>query len=216
MYANPVLLPAISNRESMSLLLTVFDDDTGQPLNLSGTTGVGTFMGWNVTTPNSNSVFAGSLTIATGVLSITLNTGLNIAVGDSISLVQQSNNTLTMFGTVVSYISATGALTAQIGMTVQFEARLAGNTTAFAFSSGYVPWWDYGSVSNTPALIASVGNGITFPDIGQMVVYFPESQIKTLQHGTYNVGVTIKSSDGLDVRQVMIGRLPVFNGYVTT
>ena len=42
MYASPILLPQFSNREDLLLPVSIFDDDTGQPINLSGTTGSGT------------------------------------------------------------------------------------------------------------------------------------------------------------------------------
>lgn len=214
MYSNPTLLPQFTNRESLTLDISVFDADTGDGINLSGTTGVGTYTGWNVTTLNSFSTLVIPLTIATGVLALAMAPGLNILAGDSIVLNQTGNAALTMFGAVQTYNPTTGALTAQIGCTVQLEVREA-DQDGGRQGSGYVPYYDYGSIASSPRLTASVGNGITFPGLGIMELYFSETQMRTLHRGTYDVGCTIKSADGIDVRQLMCGRLPIFQGFVT-
>lgn len=213
MYSTQALLPAVTNRESVRLPIAVIDDDTGQPVNLSGTTGVGSFSGWAVTTPNASVVFAGALTIATGTLNLALSAGLNIIPGDSISLVLQSDNTKTMIGAVQSYNAATGALVAQIGYTVAFEVRRAGNPVQI--TDTYQPWWDYGAVQSGPVVVLSVGNGISFPDVGQIQVDITVAQMRTLDRATYNVGCVITSADGTEARELFIGRLPVLSGYVT-
>jgi hypothetical protein len=37
-YINPVLLPQFSNREDLLLTVSLFDDDTGQPIKVDGCT----------------------------------------------------------------------------------------------------------------------------------------------------------------------------------
>lgn len=39
MYASPILLPQMTNRESFTLTVSVFDDDTGDPVALTDTNG---------------------------------------------------------------------------------------------------------------------------------------------------------------------------------
>lgn len=40
MYANPVLFPQITNRESWIPIIAIYDDDTGDPIDLSGLTSI--------------------------------------------------------------------------------------------------------------------------------------------------------------------------------
>lgn len=40
MYANPVLFPQITNRESWLPIISVFDDETGDPIDLSSLTSI--------------------------------------------------------------------------------------------------------------------------------------------------------------------------------
>ena len=48
LFSDDITLPRFSNREDLYLLVGIYDDDTGDPLNLSGTTGSGTFAAWTI------------------------------------------------------------------------------------------------------------------------------------------------------------------------
>lgn len=211
MYINPADLPPFSNRESYSLSLDLYDDETGDLINISGTTGSGTLTSWAVATLNATDTYAGTLTIGPGQFSFTISTGKNIAAGDSITLTHDASNT--MFGTVVSYVSATGALVVQIGCTAQFEIR----QKAPYYQDDYRDqFYDgQGLYNSMPILRATVGAGITYPDLGKIQVYFSESDMRKLHLGTYIAALTIASSDGIDVRQVQVGQQPILFGGVT-
>ena len=79
MYAYPVLLPVFSNREDLVLSVALFDDDTGDPIDLSGRTLAipGSFTGsnWTVTdgmiVTSSTTTLGGHLTIKIGNQAIT-------------------------------------------------------------------------------------------------------------------------------------------------
>jgi hypothetical protein len=64
--------------------------------------------------------------------------------------------------------------------------------------------------------MASIGNGISIVDIGVFQVYFAESSMRCLGPGMHSVNATLASADGIDVRQLFLGRLPVFAGGVTS
>ncbi len=157
MYANPILLPQMTNRESWTLTVSVFDDDTGDPFNLVG---IGT--DWN---GDWNSDFSVP----------------SVAV-----------------------------------VSIQFEVRRAGPNGQRYGSGGYGPLYDWGSYEDGPLLQASIGSGITIVAPNVFQVYFSETDMRKLHPRTYNVGCTMASLDGIDVRQLFRGRLPILDGYVTT
>lgn len=81
---------------------------------------------------------------------------------------------------------------------------------------GYGPNYSVGAYDwSAPILIASIGNGITIIDIGVFQVYFSETQFRSLAHGMHSINATLTSADGVDVRQLFLGRLPIFAGGVT-
>ena len=145
MYQNPVLLPQMTNRESWTLTVALFDDDTGDPIALTDANG----------------------------------------------------------NPVVSF---------------QFEVRKSGPGGGYGngWGGGYGPYADYGSYGDGPILTASLGNGITIIDTGVIQVYFPELSMRSLWAGTWDVGCTLASNDGIDVRQIFLAKLPILRGRVTT
>src|SRR5262245_32955100 len=129
MYGYPVRIPAFSNREDFVLSVSIFDDDTGDAVNLSGTIGSGTFANWNVRagavlTTSNTSITIPALPLGNqlSALALTVPTGLGINAGDPITITDLSGNN-SMSGYVTSYAPNTGALVAQIGVTFQFEIR---------------------------------------------------------------------------------------------
>src|SRR6516225_7539586 len=98
MYQNqPVLLPPVSNREDLLISVSIFDDDTGDPINLSSTvTASGMpFSGsnWVVTDGPIATTSATPLTIPTPpiqdeltALMLTVGTNLAIVPGDAVKI----------------------------------------------------------------------------------------------------------------------------------
>lgn len=103
-----------------------------------------------------------------------------------------------------------------LGWTFQFEIRYVGPVNA---GSGYIPWYDFGVPDNLgPILSATLNAGagagtIIIDDIGYMHVFIPESLMKSLCVGTYQVAMT--AFDGTNTKQLFIARLPVLAGGVT-
>lgn len=216
MYAS-VRYPQVTNREDLIIPLEILDDDTGQPLNLSGTTGSGTFSSWTVTagaaiTSSSTTITIPAFPIGNqlSALALTVGTGLTINAGDPISI-SDSTGKKTMAGYVLSYNSTTGALTAQIGITCQFEIRRGEPHNQ---GVGFTPWFDIGTQFDAgPLLSASLGNGVLITDVGFLQIRIPESQFKKLTPGTHIAALTI--SDSVDTRQIFLASLPVLYGAVT-
>jgi hypothetical protein len=103
-------------------------------------------------------------------------------------------------------------------MTMQLEIRRIRNAGDGYNLDGYSDTYgEWGSVEcNAPILSASIGNGISIVDIGIIQIYFSETSMRSLGRGMHSVAATLASSDGVDVRQLFLGRLPVFFGGVTT
>jgi hypothetical protein len=221
MYVNPVLLPQFSNREDFLLTLSVFDDDTGSPVNLSGTTtqfptGF-TGSSWTVT---DGAILTNSTTPITipgypigsqlSALSLTVGDNLGILPGDPITI-SDPTGLNTMVGYVASYNTGTGALVCQIGLTFQFEIR---HISRQHHSSGYAPFYDLGiAPEDAPILSASLGNGITIIDQGFLQIRIPEAQTRRLRAKTYLACLT--ATDSQDTRQLFIAKLPEQYGGVT-
>lgn len=158
-------------------------------------------------------VSTSSLLIGQGSKSATVATGLAITVGQSVKFISQFDTTIWMQGEVTAYNSVTGALVFLVSSALIFleirRAKDSGN------KSGYIPYYDWGCASEGPILTAEIGDGITIVDTGVFQIYFSRDDIRTLDAGTYIVGCTLESADGVDVRQLFIGRLPVLSGYVS-
>jgi len=226
MYAYPVLLPAFSNREDFLLTASLFDDDTAQPINLSGINiaNPGNFTGSNWTVTDGSIVTSSSTPITIinyplggdlTALALTVGTGLAIVAGDPV-VISDPTGTNTMIGYVVSYASSTGALVCQIGVTFQFEIRSERRPDVSGFADDYTPFFDFGgglSPSSPPLISASLGNGITHIDVGVIQILIPESIMRRLANRTYLASLTM--TDSVNTRQIFIGKLPTQWGGVT-
>jgi hypothetical protein len=230
MYINRAFLPQVTNREDLLLTVSLFDDDTGQPIKIDGAvTASGqafTAAAWTVTDGTIVTTSATSITIPAfpignqlSALALTVAAGLAIKAGDPVVIADTATLKNTMTGYVVSYASATGALVCQIGVTFQFEIRRGGPRNVGA---GYIPWYDWGTPDSLgPLLTASLGSGITIVDIGMIQILIPEVTFRTLSDntnlqattGTFKIGMTL--TDSVNTRQLFLADLPVLYGGVT-
>src|ERR1700752_1532938 len=128
MFLYPVALQPVSNREDLLLTLGIFDDDTGQPCNLTGCVLAPnqqswTAAAWTVTDGAIATASATSLTITqaspvggnnppnTGpnpALALTVGTGLGIKPGDQVTITDTATGLNSMVGTVMAYNATTG------------------------------------------------------------------------------------------------------------
>lgn len=224
MYGNPpIFLSPRSNREDFLESISIFDDDTGDPVNLSNTvTASGlAFSGtvWAVSIGGTTLFITllSPLTIPVppignqlAAFTFTFYTGQFIVPGQPIKIADPTGLNY-MLGTVTSYNSNTGTLVSQIGNTFQFEIRRGPPRND---GSGYVPWYDFGTPGDIGAVIrASLGNGVMITDLGYLQVLIPEVTFRRLHLGTYHASMTM--FDGTNTRQVFIANLPVLYGGVT-
>lgn len=214
MYQPSTIFPQVTNRESWSQLIGVYDDATGDPVNLSNTSGQGTFSTWAVQiaaslygTPIINTTSANALTIGNNSFSDVIAPDLNIQPGQYVTYISQSDTKNWMTGQVTFYNSTTGQINFTIAtVSIELEIRRAEGHGANYMLGPY----DWGS----PILTASIGNGISIVDVGIFQVYFSETSFRSLGSGMHSVAATMASADGIDVRQLFLGRLPVFSGRV--
>lgn len=220
MYAWPVLFPAVTNREDLLQTVTLFDDDTGEPLDLVRRTlaAPGDFTGnaWVVTCGTVVTASVSAITIKDYpfgnemlALPLVVGVGLAIAAGSPVTIADATgNNTLT--GYVTSYAPASGAMVVQIGVAFQFEIR--GHDCDW--DGGYGQSSLIGSYSEgTPIIAAQLGNMIANIDLGRIQIRVPAQTFSKLRHRTYSAALTM--FDGYDTRQAFVGKLPVLNGQVT-
>jgi hypothetical protein len=230
MYVNRAFLPQVTNREDLLLTVSLFDDDTGQPIDLDGvTTATGqafTAAAWTVTDGAIVTTSATQFTIPAfpisgqlSALALTVGAGLAIKAGDPVTIKDTATGRNFVTGYVTSYASATGALVCQIGVTFQFEIRRGGPRNT---GGGYIAFYDFGTPDDLgPLLSAALGTGITILDIGVIQILIPETTFKTLTDnvsqtaniGTFDVGMTM--TDSVNTRQLFIAELPVLYGGVT-
>lgn len=99
------------------------------------------------------------------------------------------------------------------GCSIVFEIRRAEPRS----NAAYGPWYDSTETLETPRLSASIDDGsISIIETGVFQVDFTATQMRTLNSGTYEVGCILTSADDdEDVREVLLGRLPVLKGNVT-
>lgn len=156
-----------------------------------------------------------SLTIGNGSFNAVIAAGLAISVGQSVTFLSQADNTNFLQGQVTAYNAQTGAISFAVStVAIQLEIRRVSDRGYQV--DGYGPNYSVGSYDYTaPILSASIGNGITIVDTGIFQIYFSETQFRSLCPGMHSVNATIASADGIDVRQLFLGRLPVFAGGVT-
>lgn len=231
MYVTIALLPQFTNREDFLQIITAYDDDTGQQLNLTGITLAVpgfpyTSSAWTVTDGAIGTTSTTPITIPvpplTGQLSaltLTVGTNLNIVPGDAVTIADTATKQNQMTGFVTSYTKASGVLTCQIGWTFQFEIR----SVTPAMGQDYTAYYDFGIANNTdPILRLTLGNGITLIDQGTLQLLSPEAQFQSVLAMPYNsqtfactfrAGLT--GTNGVDTRQFLIGHLPILFGGVT-
>lgn len=223
MFQSQTLFPQVTNRESWSPVIQLADDDTGELINLTYTAGSGTFASWSVAVSaalqgaalfSSNS--SSSLRIGTGTFSAVLPAGLAIVAGQFVAF-SALTGTASMQGVVNSYNASTGALQFTVStMAVALEIRRDRFGTGQRNDTGYVNFFDYGNIDDWGPLVSlSIGNGITIIDVGTLQIYVSEAQMRGLSGRTHIVAATLTSADGIDARQLFLGRLPVLDGYMT-
>jgi hypothetical protein len=223
MFHYPDLLPPFSNREDFLLSVSVFDDDTGQAIDMTGiklaNPGASfTAAAWTVTDGAINTTSATSITIPSypvgnqlSALALTVGTGLDILPGDPITIADTATGLNTMTGTVLSYTPSNGALSVQIGWTFQFEIRHGGPRNAW---DDYSPQFLVGIAPvSQPILTASLGNGIMLIDVGYLQIQILEATFRQLIHRTYQAALV--AFNGYSRRQLFVARLPVQYGGVT-
>lgn len=219
MYQPMVLLPELTNREDFLRTASFFDDDTGQPIDVSGRTlaAPGDFVGavWTVTVGTVVTASVSQLTIKDypignemQALALTVGAGLAIAAG-SLAVIADATGKNTMFGYVISYAPATGKMVCQIGVAFLLEIRGHGQD----YDGGYGPSSYIGTDQGSPIISTQLGNGISVVDLGRLQIRIPASTMSQLRHRTYNVGMTM--FDGYDTRQVFLGKQPIQYGGVT-
>ena len=220
MYANPILLPQFSNREDISLTLSLFDDDTGDPIDLARRRLAvpGDFVGnnWTVTSGNTVTASVSAVTIKDypvgnemQAIPLLVAPGLAILAGDPVTISDATGlNTLT--GYVTSYVAATGAMVVQIGCAFEFEIR----GSHHHHDGGFGASWAIGESGGFPIISAQLGNGISVVDLGVLLLRIPASTAAKLHHKTYGAAMTMY--DGADTRQLFIGKLPILSGGVAT
>ena len=230
MYGNPpVFLHPVSNREDLLLTISIWDDDTGDPINLSATvTASGmsfTAFGWEVITGPSSTFYPGQLTVPAppignelSALTIPLGAGLGnfIKPGQPVKIADDATGLNYMLGIITSYDNVNGTLVCQIGNSFQFEIRSEAPRNASGYGSygGYTPYYGAGTINETNPLIkAALGTGLTIVDLGVIQILILESTMRRLHLTTYGAYMTM--FDGTNTRQVLIANLPVLYGGVT-
>jgi hypothetical protein len=243
MWVERVLHARRTNREDFYETVSLFDDDTGQPIKLDGCTTVngqsytfppvGTSINnaWTINTSDANgnlvsTTYPNSITIPAfpignqvTAFALTVATGLAIAPGAPVTITDTgASGQNSMVGYVTSYAAGTGALVCQIGVTFQFEIRRGGPRNYNI--DDYTPFFFVGQVLSTqPIISATLGlpnnitGSITHIDTGVVSIRIPEAVFKQLERRTYQTAMTM--TDSVDTRELFIGELPVGYGGVT-
>ena len=221
MYIYPTYLPAFSNREDLLLTVSLFDDDTGDPIELSGRTlaNPGDFTGsvWTVTdgpivTMSFTELTIPDFPIGGTLLAVALTVGLNLNIlaGDFITIADPTGLN-TMSGYVTSYAPASGALVCQIGTAFEFEIRHIG--PGDYHRTGYSVFYDIGTYPSLgPIITAQLGNGLTIIGVGVMQILIPAMIFQKLHLSTYLASMNM--TDSVNTRQIFVGQLPVEFGGV--
>src|SRR5215471_9322158 len=196
MYVVPVRFPQFTNREDFLTTCALYDDQTNDPINLSGTilTNPGvpfTATSWRVTVANQVLSSSSQLTIPVPpignqlmALTLTVAPNLNIAPGSPVTIADAATGNNQMLGYVTGYTNSSGVLVCQIGYSFQFEIRGDMPTGA---SAGYRPYWDWGSPNDQGAILtAALGNGISIIDVGFLQILIPEVQFRSVLDQPYN------------------------------
>lgn len=239
MYQYAATLQPFTNREDYLQTVGLNDDDTLEPIDVSGITLANTgadftASAWTVTdggivTPSTTQItipmfpVTGSNNLT--ALSLVVGTGLAIKAGDPVQIADTATGQNILNGYVVSYASGTGALVVQIGWTFQFEIRRGGPRNQ---GVGYDTWFDWGIPDDlAPLLSANFSNGfLSLIDKNIIQILIPESVVKTLgatgsvftaspgdAPGTYKVGMT--GTDSVNTRQLLVASQPFYYGGVS-
>ncbi|MCS3725511.1 hypothetical protein [Bradyrhizobium betae] len=220
MYLNPVLLPQQTNREDLLRTICLFDDDTGEAIDVSGRVlaapGDFTAAAWVVTSGAIVTASATQLTIKDypigaemQAVACTVGIGLAIAAGAPVTIADAATGKNTMTGYVTSYAPATGAMVTQVGSAFEFEIR--GRHHHEGYGGGYGPSSGIGTdACEAPLISAQLGSGLILIDLGRIEIRIPAATMAKLRHRTYDIAMA--AYDGYDSRQLFIGKLPVFGG----
>jgi hypothetical protein len=233
MYMDRVLFAQVSNREDFISTVAVYDDISGQPINLAGTVLANASMpftasAWNVVdgaivTTSSTTLTIPVPPIGSQLLAITLMVApnLNIVRGDPVKISDTATGLNQMLGYVTGYSAGSGTLVCQVGVSFQFEIR---GDSAGTFS-GYSANFDWGLPNDQGAVLrATLGNGITIVDIGFITIRIPEITFRGVLDIPFNsqsntvartLMAALTMTDTIDTRQLYIGRLPILFGGVT-
>ena len=231
------VLSPFSNREDYFQQLAVFDDDTLEPIDLSGIVLANpgnsfTASAWTVTDGSIVTTSSTQFTIPMfpvtssnnlTALNLTVGTGLNILQGDPVSIKDTLTKSNIITGYVQSYTPGNGSLTVQIGWNFEFEIRQGGPRNSGA-GDGYGAWWDWGVAGNVgPALRANFMNGylsLTSNNVVQILI--PASIVQTIgaecghrgvhAPGTYRAALV--GTDSINTRQFLLATQPFFAGGV--
>jgi hypothetical protein len=228
MYVYPASLPPFSNREDLLLTVSLFDDNTGLPIGLSGATlaNPGAAFTGNAWTVIDGAIVTNSTTpitipnFPTGsqFLALPLTVGLNLGIlaGDQIMIKDTATGLNQMAGYVLSYSLTTGALVVQIGMAFEFEIRRKGPDNGsnyagdgYSLSGGMIGYYD----DCAPIVTAQLGNGISIVDVGFLHILIPVSIFGKLYARTYLASLTM--TDSRNTRQIFVADLPIIYGGVT-
>ena len=223
MYADRIYLPEFTNREDLLLTVALFDDDTGDAIDLSGRTlaAPGNFTGnaWTVTdgaivTNSVSPLTIPDYPIGGELLAVALTVGVNLGIlpNHPVTIADPTGKN-TMTGYVQSYVPATGTLVVQIGFSYQFEIRRTGRH--HGFDDDYAPFSGFNFDDNGGAVIsAALGSGLTLIDVGTLQILIPELSMRKLHHHTYRASLTL--ADGApNTRQAFRARLPIVSGGVS-
>lgn len=220
MYHTPVLFRARSNREDFLDFVSLFDDDTGQAIDVSGRTlalpGDFTANAWTVISGNVVTASLSQITIkdypfGNEMQAIALTVGLNLAIaaGAPVTIADALTGKNTLTGYVTSYAPATGAMVVQVGVAFNFE--ISGSAMISDYDTGYGSSSLIGDYSaDQPLISAQLGNGLSVVDVGKIQVRIPAATMAVLNGKTYDVGMV--SFDGYDSRQIFVGKLPILRG----
>jgi hypothetical protein len=222
MYAWPVLLPIFSNREDFLITDALFDDDTGEAIDLTGRTlaapGPFTSSAWTVV---DGAIATSSITKLTipdypinnelQAVALIVGANLDILAGDQITISDTQTGLNSMNGTVTSYVAATGALVCQIGSSFDFEIRSHNSHLSDDYGTQFAM---VGTDDSQPLITAQLGSGITIIGLGTIQIRVPASTMQKLRNKTYMASLALYN--GPDTRQIFVGKLPMIGGGVST
>lgn len=136
----------------------------------------------------------------------------DIPANTTISAINVQANTITLSqAATASHANQTITFTVvDIELQIMFPRQWARE-----WGGGYSQYPLIGTGGGGPILTANFASGnISLIDTGVFQVYFSASQMQSLWPGTWDVGCIISGLDGIDVRQVFRGKLPILRGFI--